>query len=311
VLLENLPGGGIRARSPAKINLYLEVLGRRPDGFHEIDTIIQAITLYDEIEFQEGEAGNGIRLEVADTADALHAAPAGEENLVLRAARLLATRLSGVHPPLTIRLTKRIPIGAGLGGGSSDAAATLLALSDLWGMRLSRGELLGMAAELGSDVPFFILGGTARCRGRGELVTPLNDIFEGYTFHYVLAYPDMQVPTSLIYRELDQLGNSPMNLTAIKSLDTMTQNMVQGGLPSRTLLFNRLEPIACKAFPELEIYKSEFEKEPFVAAHMTGSGSTIYGVTRNRKEAEEIAVRLRDRLRGKIFVAQSERPSSA
>ncbi len=298
--LEKLPDGGIRALAPAKINLYLEVMGRRPDGFHEIDTIIQAVTLYDEIEFRQRDHGE-IQLELVNSPGL----PAGEENLVFRAAQLLCARLPGPRPPLSIRLKKNIPIGAGLGGGSSDAAATLMALSTLWGMNLAMEEILELASKLGSDVPFFLYGGTARCQGRGERVTSLEDFSE--PFHFVLAFPGFQIPTSLIYRELDRLDKFHTSLTSIKSLDTMSQKLVQGGMPSKTLLFNRLELIACKAFPELESFKKEIQKEPFFAVLMSGSGSTIYGVTKNRREAEQIAIRLRKRLGGEIFVAQSER----
>lgn len=306
--LEVLPGGGVRCLAPAKVNLYLEVLGLRPDGYHEIDTILQEVSLHDVIEFRPS-ARKGIRLELLWPEGQPGPLAESEDNLVVRAARLLGRRAHGApleERGLDIRLEKRIPIGGGLGGGSSDAAAALLAVSKLWGLSLSRDELSGLGAELGSDVPFFLWGGTARCRGRGERITPLGEPGGGEPLHYVLAYPGIPVSTSLIYNELDRTLGSRSTLTVPTRLDSMSAASIWKALRSGELLYNRLQVAACHAFPEIEECLKEIEKEPFIATLMSGSGSTVYGLSRSREEADRIAARLRRRIRGKVIVAQSE-----
>ncbi len=167
-------GGGLSVTSFAKINRTLSVLGKRKDGFHEIDTVFQTVDLTEEIEFfLEGEEGSGapaavsLNIEGADL-------PADDSNLILRAAHALRERV-GKRRGARIHLSKKIPIGGGLGGGSSNAAATLRALCELWNLQLPAADLMAIAASLGSDVPFFLLGGRARGRGRGEVLTPLPD----------------------------------------------------------------------------------------------------------------------------------------
>lgn len=151
----------LKLKAPAKVNLTLEVLGRRPDGYHEIGSIIQAIGLYDVLTM---EPAQGLEVEPEMIA--------GEENMVMKAARLLKDA-TGTLQGARLRLTKSIPVRMGLGGGSSDAAATLTGLNRLWGLGLSRERLLPLALALGSDVPFFVHGSTALVEGRGETVTPL------------------------------------------------------------------------------------------------------------------------------------------
>ena len=152
--------------APAKINLSLKILSRREDGFHEIETLIAPVSLHDEITIERKKSGQGIDFHCDDPS-----VPRGEDNLVVRVAKsfFVATKLT---PAVSIELKKKIPHGAGLGGGSSDAAATLLALNRLFETKLSREELAKLGSEIGSDVPFFIFESAATCRGRGELVTP-------------------------------------------------------------------------------------------------------------------------------------------
>jgi 4-diphosphocytidyl-2-C-methyl-D-erythritol kinase len=304
--IETIPGG-VRALAHAKVNLYLEVLGLRPDGYHEIDTILQEVSLHDEIEFHS-RADREIRLAIEGADGRLSDLSAGEDNLVVRAVRLHLEAFGPGRLPggLDIRLRKRIPMGAGLGGGSSDAAATLAAMRQLTGTTAEIDRLLPLAANLGSDVPFFLLGGAVRCRGRGEKLLPLGPVFGPSEFHCVLAYPGFQIPTSLIYRELDRPGGSPLALTSHPSIDNMTDDLIRKALRRYELLFNRLESVAFRAFPKLESFKKEIEREPFAAVLMSGSGSTIYGLTRSRREAEEIASRLKDRMQGTFFVVEGE-----
>jgi 4-diphosphocytidyl-2-C-methyl-D-erythritol kinase len=312
--IEPLPGGGVLARAPAKVNIYLEILGRRPDGYHEIDTIMQEISLCDEIEIRPAAEGGpeDLRLEVVEADGRPSSLSAGDDNLVLRAARLFFAELGrgSLAGPLAIRLRKVVPIGAGLGGGSSDGATTLLALAALTGVGAGIEVLEEMAGRLGSDVAFFVRGGTARCRGRGEKIVSLGDAFTGEPFHCVLVYPGFEVSTSLIYRELDRSEEGPLALTAHPSIANMSLESLPNALRRGALFFNRLEQVALRVFPELERLKKEIQKEPFTATLMSGSGSTIYGVTRSQREAEEIAKSLRGRIRGRVFVARFEKETT-
>ena len=166
------------AWAPAKVNLYLEILGKRPDGYHELETLMVTAGLFDTLVLRDGPAG---RVELACSDPALSA---GEDNLVVRAARLLQQRTGGARG-CRVRLVKRIPMAAGLAGGSADAAATLVACNELWQAGLSQAQLARVAARLGSDVPFSLVGGTAVGRGRGELLTPA--LVSG-TYYWVLAF---------------------------------------------------------------------------------------------------------------------------
>ena len=180
-------------RVPCKVNLYLEVVGRRPDGYHDLRTVMQAVDLCDELELATREDGR-IALNCSDPA-----LPMGDGNLVVRAARMMQER-SGTRRGADLALRKRVPVGGGLGGGSADAALTLLGLDRLWGLDTGREALTEMAASLGSDVAFFLHGGTALCEGRGERVTPVPC---GGEFSYVLVTPSVGVSTREVYGALE------------------------------------------------------------------------------------------------------------
>lgn len=299
--------GGIRVHAPAKVNLYLEVgplCLQGPDaGFHPIDSLFQSITLFDSIDLWRADAGV-LSLQEVGIEEA-------RKNLVYRAAALLLSsplchgrRDLGVR----MRLLKRIPEGAGLGGGSSDAAATLVALSILWGLEVSVRDLAPLALELGSDVPFFLRGGTARCQGRGELITDLTPAFAtGEPFHYVLAYPRCKAPTGLVYRALDASRGPEYALTASSPLDSMPPVLLREQLGFGNVFFNRFEAVVFDAFPEVASIHAELSREPFVKVLMSGSGSTVFGVCRTGPEAESLAARLRAHLPADFYVAQSER----
>ncbi len=189
-------------RCPAKLNLFLEVLGKRADGFHDLDTVMQAIGLCDELRITPGEEGEGLSLACSDAS-----LPTDSRNLVLRAALALRER-TGCRRGARLSLTKRIPMQAGLGGGSSDAAGALVGLNAAWGLGLSREELRQVAATVGSDVAFFLYGGTARCTGRGEVVEPVP---APAVFHYVLVCPNVGVSTADAYGRLGALTRELSN----------------------------------------------------------------------------------------------------
>jgi 4-diphosphocytidyl-2-C-methyl-D-erythritol kinase len=291
----------IRVLAPAKLNLYLEVGPRRPDGFHDIDSIFQAVTLYDELDLETTQDGRVTLQEQGIVEE--------EKNLVFQAAALFRHEFLDARDPRGVRISlrKRIPQGAGLGGGSSDAAATLVGVNELWGVGVPRESLVPIAARLGSDVPFFLFGGTARCRGRGEIVEPYGESFDrGDAFHYVLVYPRLQVPTKTAYQSLDAARGSSFTLTPSSALDSMPLNELRVRLSAGELFFNRFEEVVFPAFAELKELRDRLGEESFVNVLMSGSGSTIYGLCRSREEAEEIAARLRSRLEADVFAVSSE-----
>ena len=284
-------GDGLVARAPAKVNLFLDVGKVRADGYHPIDSIFQAVSLYDELEFIPSQA-EGIEL-VEDGISA------GEQNIVYQAAERLRQEVGGSFPSgVRITLRKSIPCGAGLGGGSSDAAATLLGLRKLWGLPVAPDRLRALGAELGSDVPFFLTGGTARCQGRGELVTSLDETFGSVgTLHYVLVCPAIEVSTREVYEAFDQMQScEDMTLTPDAGIDSILRSSIVEALANDELLFNRLETVACGLFAELAEIKSLLAAEGFRGFLMSGSGSTFFGLC----ESADEAVSMTDSLKGKV-----------
>ena len=257
-----------RVRAFAKLNLGLKVLGRRPDGYHELRTVLQTIDLADTLEFDFTPARSA-------TIN-LTSVPEIRDNLVARAAGLVldATRSSG---RLAIRLTKRIPMGAGLGGGSSDAAAVLLALPVLIGKRLPAAELLRLAASLGSDVPFFLLGGTVVGLGRGEELYPLPD---AAPFHGVLVAPGIHVSTAQAYAAL---GRELTLLPPPDILSVFQSCAWASGLGTRSRAWpapveNDFEEAVFRQHPRLRLIKRKLKQMGAEPALLTGSGSALFGV---------------------------------
>ncbi len=287
--------GVLRLCAPAKVNLGLEVLGRRPDGYHEIRTVMQAVSLCDEIELEARQDGR-LRLECVG-ADL----PSDETNLVLRAARLLR-ELCGAERGADVRLTKRIPVGGGLGGGSSDAAITLLALAQLWELSPSEDELAAMAAGLGSDVPFFLTGGAALCEGRGERVTPLPC---PATLHYVLVMPELPVSTARVY-ERAAAGLTDRGAAGDNVVEALSE-----GDPERLgrCLRNDLEEAACAESEELRALRralAQCSEVRRARGHLlSGSGSSFFVIARGRSRAERVARAVESELAVRCAVVQS------
>ncbi len=261
-------------RAPAKINLSLQVLRRRPDGYHEIRTVMQAVSLFDRLEFTLRPDGD-VRL-TCDRPDV----PTGDGNLIVRAARLLQER-HRVEAGVDVTLHKVIPMGGGLGGGSSDAAVTLLALNRMWGLGARPEDLVDVAAGLGSDVPFFLWGGTAVCEGRGERVRPVA--CEGARW-YVLIMPDLSVSTRAVYDALkapltgrgDGSNNVPAALRPGEGPDCGLRNDLQE--PSFSV---------CEDLRELADGLAEFS--PALGGQgvlLSGSGSSFFIVMPGSTEAE-------------------------
>lgn len=272
-------------RAFAKVNLHLEVLGKRPDGYHELETIMHEVELFDDLYLMPG--GDGVRLEVSDPAVGV-----GEDNLAVKAVRALEKRL-GRSFPCAIRLVKRIPAGGGLGGGSSDAGAVLRALDRAFGLGLPAETLEDVAATFGSDTSFFIRGGTAMCRGRGEIITPMA---APKPLHFVLVLPGIHVPTPLVFKSLRLTDSPRASYDLARNLST---GNVAGVVP---LLFNRLEEPARREFPELDRLLSSLA--PY-GAIMSGSGSTLFFVCDSREDAEQKGREVRASCNTKTVVAAS------
>ena len=281
---------GVFVRTPAKLNLFLDIGAPGADGYHPIDSIFQAISLYDELEFVPVEEA-GIQLQEEGIA-------AGEENIVYQAASSLCEEVGGSFPSgVRISLRKSIPCAAGLGGGSSDAAATLFALRELWDLPVDSGRLLKLGEELGADVPFFFFGGTARCQGKGEIVTPLEGAPRGGELHYVLVCPPVEASTRKVYAAFDESATkSDMNLTLQTPIDSIPPSSIVEGFSTGDLLFNRLEAVACDLFTELVEIRDLLEAEGFRGSMMSGSGSTFFGLCSSAVDAASIA----DSIKGKV-----------
>ena len=259
--------GGLLWRAPAKLNLTLSVVARRDDGFHELDSLVAKVTLYDELLVRPRDDGD-VRLKCSP----FDCGPV-EDNLASRAARLLLNRAGGGGAD--IDLTKRIPPGSGLGGGSSDAAAALAALNELWRLNLPRERLAEMAAELGSDVPLFLNGPSARIRGRGERVEPA----EMQPFFAVLWMPELRCPTAEVYAAYDRLAG-------------------REGEPVGDGPGNDLEPAAREVCPELGEIASKLSAATGLDAHLTGSGSAMFVLAADERQARAAAEALPDDLPG-------------
>jgi len=263
-------------RAYAKINLGLQIIGKRPDGYHDIETVFHQINLSDEIELSPG--GNGIRLHSDD-----REVPTDEHNLCIKAAQLLQ-QITGAQHGIDIVLRKRIPIGAGLGGGSTDAAATLLGLTKLWKLDISHDELRTLSLTLGADVPFFIEGGTAYATGKGER---LEQMELEVPYWILTATPSVHISTTWAYGKID--SNSHVRQENLLSL-------VGQYLQEPRVLVNKLrndfEPAVFRHYPEVMRAKEQLVRGGADFALMSGSGSSVFGFFSNGVYAKELAVTL-------------------
>ncbi len=261
--------------APAKINLSFQIRGRRTDGFHEIETLMTPIALCDELTIEPDDLGAGLVFSSDDPS-----LPAGEDNLVVRAARSFFAEIHA-EPAVRIALRKKIPHGAGLGGGSSDAASTLLGLNELHGRLLPSARLTSLAAGIGSDVPFFLAQGAARCGGRGEIVEPVSPPPE---LPLLLLKPEFGVPTSWAYARWRDSREVP-------GVDYAPQRVGELSLQ------NDLERPVFEKYVFLARMKTWLREQPEVAAALlSGSGSTIFAVLRAAEAADALA----DRARGEL-----------
>ncbi len=273
--------GRVRLRAFAKVNYALEVRGLRDDGYHEIASVLQSISLADELQIERTEGGFELLFE-----------PEGvevgslEENTVYKAWVLLR-EASGHELPVRIRLRKKIPAGAGLGGGSADAAATLCGMNELFGLGLSYEELRCVGSRIGADVAFCLAGGTALGEGIGEVLTPLPAPPE---HHLVLAKPVRSAETGGIYHAYDEQSEG----RATASVESAVAALVAGDLCAlAAALGNDLEPVTAGFVPEVTVYKEALLQEGALGAAMTGTGTAVYGMFRREDDIHSVGRRIR------------------
>ncbi len=264
-------------RAFAKLNLVLEVLGSRSDGYHDISSIIQTVSLHDVV-----------TLEPADRIELKFSLPGVEKqaNVALIAAQVLS-EFMGCDRGVVIGLEKRIPVAAGLGGGSSDAAAVLRGLNSLWQLELTGEKLAAIGAGIGSDVPFFIYGGACLVEGRGERITPLSDLERAW---FVLLRPDVPVLTGKTAALYGLLKSDHYSSSAVCA--NVRRQFESGAEMKPGSLYNVFEKVAPAAFPGMSKYIEEFRRAGASEVHLAGSGPVLFAMLYNEKEASDIHANL-------------------
>jgi 4-diphosphocytidyl-2-C-methyl-D-erythritol kinase len=296
-------GDAWEALAPAKLNLHLDVLGKRADGFHELETLLAPIRLYDHLGWTPRDANGETSFSLAyhpTTPASLSAlAPADERNLVWRAVHRLA-EIAGCEPHGAMTLTKRIPIQAGLGGGSSDAAAALVLANQAWGLDYPLDRLSDLAAELGSDVPFFLAGQSAVCRGRGERVEPVGDMPR---LNVVVCVPRQGVSTADCFRVLNAPAWEPGAAEPSRGrIAELLAGLRRGALAAALQrISNSLQSPALSLCPPIERVGAAFAALGCYAHQLTGSGSAYFGVLRSARHARRAASILSAANLGSVF----------
>lgn len=262
----------LEIKSPAKINLSLDVINRREDGYHNLSMIMQEINLFDILSFEISD-GDEIILTCSDSS-----VPTDDTNLIIKAAKAFFDK-TGISASARIHLCKNIPMGAGLGGGSTDAAGTLTALNTIFDKPLTTDELAVMAKTLGADVPFFIYGGCMLAEGIGEILSPLPPLSNAYI---VLAKPPVHVSTAYVYKNLvlDEGIKHPDTKSAITALETGNLDLLAISCG------NVLETVTAKEYPEIEEYKQIMLSHGAAYSLMSGSGSSVFGIFADENSAQ-------------------------
>lgn len=262
--------------APAKINLSLDVLKKRSDGYHELKMIMQTVSLYDDI-FIEKDDKISLDSNKKDI-------PIDNRNLAWKAAELFFD-YTGIQGGCRIHITKNIPDGAGLGGGSSDAATVLIALNEIYNAKLSEKELREIAVKIGADVPFFIVGGTCLAQGIGEKLTKI----ENKTDPYILIYkPDFSISTKWVYENLN-LNNKPSY-----DIDIIVKDLCAGNPLFTNQIFNYLEEVSVSEYPQISDIKTMLKNMGADNALMSGSGSSVFGIFFNENKAKQAFEKLRN-----------------
>jgi len=280
----------MRILAPAKVNLYLRVVGKRADGYHPVDSIMVPISLYDEIQIARRKKAKGKVTVTCD--DPL--VPAGRKNLAYKSASLLLGRRV-VHDSVHIHIQKGIPVGAGLGGGSSDAAATMLGLNRFLRLGWDKSSMIPMAATLGADVPFFFHRRVARARGIGDQLKPLSFFPKLWL---VILYPGFPVSTRWVFKNLD------LKLTKLNK-NTSLKVRFHGPEELVPILVNDLEGVTIRRYPQIAFLKERLIQEGALGALMSGSGSSVFGIFAAEKGARRAFCRLREEEGVRAYLVRS------
>jgi 4-diphosphocytidyl-2-C-methyl-D-erythritol kinase len=303
--------------APAKLNLFLDVLGRQDEGYHELETLMVPLRFWDSLSFTPTRAiGSGqpgkISFDVAyahnwaNATNRLAQIPIGSENLVVRALERLR-ECTGCELGARVQLLKRIPAAAGMGGGSSDAAAALHLGNHSWKLGLSQAQLVTIAAELGSDVPFFLSSGTAICRGRGERIERIPSTLP---LNVVIVKPADGLTTTDVYHAWDD-QNTAVEETANVDRDPRRLNELVAALQRGDVsalgraMTNQLQVAAVSLYPAIERIHAAFARLDFVGHQLTGSGTAYFGVCRHAQHARRLATILRTLQLGLVYTART------
>jgi 4-diphosphocytidyl-2-C-methyl-D-erythritol kinase len=276
----------VHRSSPCKVNLLLNILGQRPDGFHELESVMHPIRVFDELSFTRG--GQGIELTCSEPG-----LPTDSRNLVYRAAALFL-ETARIKEGVKLRLEKKIPLAAGLGGGSGNAAVTLLGLNELFGGPLAPEQLPALAAALGSDIPFFLQDKPALATGRGEQIQPLDFLPALRGSAFIMVHPGFGIATAWAYQQLARFPD------ALNGRRGRAQELV-GLLQTASLkaagaeLYNSLEAPALKKYPLLAMFQDFFRAQGTAATLMSGSGSTTFAIAESVAAAEDWAEKFKDK----------------
>lgn len=276
----------VTVRVPAKVNLQLAVGPREADGYHNLVSVFQAISIYDDVTINKTAPGSGIT--IAITGDHTHGVPADSTNLAVKAAQLIADEYD-FAPDIHIEVSKSIPVAGGMAGGSADAAAVIVGLNELFDLEMSREEMLVFGSQLGSDVPFMITGGTAIGQGRGDQLTAA--LSRG-TYHWVLALSTVGLSTPAVYQECDRL-RAGLDIAAPQTSDALMQSLLTADPKAVGLaLQNDLQSAACSLRPALTLVLDVGEEYGALGAIVSGSGPTVAFLVGDEEQGLDLAVAL-------------------
>uniref|UniRef100_UPI00404945C9 4-(cytidine 5'-diphospho)-2-C-methyl-D-erythritol kinase n=1 Tax=Candidatus Planktophila sp. TaxID=2175601 RepID=UPI00404945C9 len=278
--------GSVTVRVPAKVNLQLAVGPREADGYHNLVSIFQAISIYDDVTISKTAPGSGITIEI--TGDHTHGVPGNSTNLAVKAAQLIADEYD-FAVDIHIAVNKSIPVAGGMAGGSADAAAVIVGLNELFDLEMSREEMLEFGSQLGSDVPFMITGGTAIGQGRGDQLTAA--LSRG-TYHWVLALSTVGLSTPAVYQECDRL-RAGLDIAAPQTSDALMQSLLSADPKAVGLaLQNDLQSAACSLRPALTLVLDVGEEYGALGAIVSGSGPTVAFLVGDEEQGLDLAVAL-------------------
>ncbi len=281
-----MPIKSVTVRVPAKVNLQLSVGPRESDGYHQLVTVFQAISIFDEVTVKIGEQGTGINVSVSG--DQIHGVPTDSTNLVVKAIELIADKFE-LDIDVSVDIKKSIPVAGGMAGGSADAAAAIVAIDELYSLEMTREEMHSIAAQLGSDVPFLLSGGTAIGQGRGDQLTAA--LSRG-TYHWVLALSSVGLSTPAVYSECDRLRQG-LDISDPQISDALMQALLTAD-PANVgkLLVNDLQPAACSLRPALRLILDVGQEYGALGAIVSGSGPTVAFLVSDEEHGLDLAVAL-------------------